>query len=707
MFKHINMKNLLIAFMAFLLISSCKKEEGLIAVEKLIFSRAVVWTAVEGTVKLTASVTPNNAADKSLTWTSSDNNIATAAADGTVTGKSIGTVTITATSVSDPTKTATCEVTVTDILATGIAIAPNPAAVLEGKTLQLTVAVVPSNAANKEVTWSSSDPDKAAVDPNTGIVTGMAKGTVTITAVSKDGSNLTDAVTLSVVPKARIISINPPAPLVRIGAAAMALTAAVSPSDAMQDVTWSSSDPSKAAIDASGLVTLIAPGTITITAVAADESGAAGVATLTVMGSNDAAIALGDENFLTPLPAAGGTVTIANAPRTIASTIAAVKVTLATAPLSSIKIGGANFTQGQTVNFTSPVTFTVTAQDGVTVRTYTVAITAYHADTNPYGIYTVAHLNDVRNNKAGSYKMMNKIVLPARNAAGAVAAGISDYADKGWLPIAHDDAGGSFTGKFDGGNFFVDNFYINRSDLNYAGLFGKTSGAVISNTGITGSASPAVTGSRYVGALAGYIRGGSVSNCYAHVAVRLESRVYFPNVYAGGLLGALSDASLSASYSSGNVSGNLSASGILNIGGLAGNLQGGAASSISNCFATGDIDANAEFIYGGGLAGTLNVSTANCYAAGDVACTAEVNKIGAFGGTRATYTNCYRNSDAAITANGQPATLMDASVTTPKTKAQMQDDAFKNLLNHGGSAWGRDGGKNDGLPYIIGVGVGR
>ncbi|PGH37732.1 MAG: hypothetical protein CRN43_19375, partial [Candidatus Nephrothrix sp. EaCA] len=86
----------------------------------------------------TASVTPNNASDKSLTWTSSDNNIAVAAADGTVTGKSIGTVTITATSVSDPTKTATCEVTITDILATGIVIAPNPASVLEGKTLQLT-----------------------------------------------------------------------------------------------------------------------------------------------------------------------------------------------------------------------------------------------------------------------------------------------------------------------------------------------------------------------------------------------------------------------------------------------------------------------------------------------------------------------------------------------------------------------------------------
>src|SRR6218665_371606 len=118
------------------------------------------------------------------------------------------------------------------------------------------------------------------------------------------------------------------------------------------------------------------------------------------------------------------------------------------------------------------------------------------------------------------FRMMSLASAPSRgNLAGGLAAGISDYADKGWLPIAHDaDGVGSFTGKFDGGNFSVDNFYINRSDLNYAGLFGRTSGAVISNTGIRGDASPAVTGSRFVGALAGFIQGGSVTRCYADAA---------------------------------------------------------------------------------------------------------------------------------------------------------------------------------------------
>src|SRR6218665_928149 len=613
--------------------ATAKPLEGLTVVP------AVLPLQVGGARQLEVNVSPADATDRRVTFESSDAAKASVSATGAVTALAAGTAVITVTSVSDPAKTARCEVTLTDILVTRITVTSPvaPAAVLEDKTLHLGVVVEPSNAANKGVTWSSSDPDKAAVDPNTGIVTGKLKGLVTITAASKDGSNISNTLNLTVTPRVRTIAVNPSNPSVRIGTAVVTrLTATVSPSDAAQAVTWTSSDPTKASIDASGTVTPIAPGTITITAVASDGSGTVGTALLTVLGSNDAsvsAIALGDENFPLPVPSAGGTTTLNNAPRTVASDITAVKVNITAAANATIKIGTNAFVSGGTANFSAPVTFTVTAQDGTTVRTYTVSITAYHADTNPYGIYTVAHLNDVRNNKAGSYKMINNIVLPARNEAGAVATSISDYADKGWLPIAH-DAGGTFTGKFDGGNFSVDNFYINRNAAGdyYTGLFGRTSGAVISNTGITGSASPAVTGSRYVGALAGLVNGGSVTNCYAHVAVRLESNVAnLLGSCAGGLIGYMAYGSLSASYSSGNVSGNLSASGNLNIGGLAGAL--GQTANISNCFAAGNIVARSSFaVYGGGLAGVLYASTANCYAAGNVACTArsaQDNNIGA------------------------------------------------------------------------------
>src|SRR6218665_2157343 len=267
-------------------------------------------------------------------------------------------------------------------------------------------------------------------------------------------------------------------------------------------------------------------------------------------------------------------------------------------------------------------------------------------------------------------------------------------------------------GKFDGGNFFVDNFYINRSDVNYTGLFGAISVAIISNTGITGNASPAVTGSEYVGALAGLVIHSSVSNCYAHVAVRCESHDANVIAYAGGLLGWSRETFLSASYSSGNVSGNLSGNrAFLHIGGLAGVLEG-TVENIRNCFAAGDINAvGSSLINGGGLEGLLLSSIANCYATGNVLCRgAQTTNIGVlFGntGTSISTANCYRNSGATITNGDQPATPKDSSISTSKTKAEMQTNAFRDLLNSGTSVWGRDGGKNDGLPYIIGVGVGR
>src|SRR6218665_2029567 len=113
------MKNLLIAFAALLLvssgtlllISSCKKKADAVAVDGVTISPPAVSVKVDETAKLPASVTPENAADKSLTWNSSDNTIATVA-DGVVTGKSIGTATVTVTSKSNPSKSAVCAVTV-------------------------------------------------------------------------------------------------------------------------------------------------------------------------------------------------------------------------------------------------------------------------------------------------------------------------------------------------------------------------------------------------------------------------------------------------------------------------------------------------------------------------------------------------------------------------------------------------------------------
>jgi len=280
-----------------------------------------------------------------------------------------------------------------------IAVTPSSPHVAVRLTQQLTVAIEPSDAEKKEVTWSSSDPSKAVVDAS-GLVTGIEKGTAVITAATTDGSNIKETVTVHVMVNAAAIAITPFNPSVGVGGN-LAFVAAVLPADAAQAVTWTSSDPNIAVIDpVTGVATGKTIGTVTIKAAAAVAGGTdvSHQTTLTVK-SHEASIAitLGEENFAVETPAAGYYTSVANAPRTVISDITKVKVNVTPAAHASVKIGSRVFISGYPLDFTSPVTFTVTAQDG-TAKNYTLAIAAYNATANPYGIYTVKHLIDMAGN---------------------------------------------------------------------------------------------------------------------------------------------------------------------------------------------------------------------------------------------------------------------------------------------------------------------
>ncbi len=140
-------------------------------------------TLVEGErFTLTATVLPSNATDKAVTWSSSKESVATVT-NGVVTAKSTGVAIITA-KVSD--KEATCVVTVEkDVIAvTNIILSQEEATFAEGETLVLTATVLPSNATDKTVTWSSSKESVATV--TNGVVTAIAPGTAVITAKAGD-----------------------------------------------------------------------------------------------------------------------------------------------------------------------------------------------------------------------------------------------------------------------------------------------------------------------------------------------------------------------------------------------------------------------------------------------------------------------------------------------------------------------------------------
>ncbi len=134
---------------------------------------------------LTATVAPNNATNKNVIWSSSDSTIVTVDANGKVSGVAAGTASITATT-EDGGFTATCAVTVSNIVVTGVSLNETSKELKVGDEFTLTATVAPNNATNKNVTWSSSDSTIVAVDAN-GKVTGVAAGSASITATTEDG----------------------------------------------------------------------------------------------------------------------------------------------------------------------------------------------------------------------------------------------------------------------------------------------------------------------------------------------------------------------------------------------------------------------------------------------------------------------------------------------------------------------------------------
>ena len=137
---------------------------------------------------LTATVSPNDATNKAVTWTSSNDALATVD-NGHVTAIAAGTPTITVTTV-DGSFTATCNLNITNVAVTGVTLDESNAIIYTGSlenTVQLTATVAPSNATNKAVTWTSSNTSVATVS-STGLVTSVAAGSTTITATTTDGS---------------------------------------------------------------------------------------------------------------------------------------------------------------------------------------------------------------------------------------------------------------------------------------------------------------------------------------------------------------------------------------------------------------------------------------------------------------------------------------------------------------------------------------
>ena len=225
------------------------------------------------TETLSAQVKPDDATDTRLTWSSSDKTVATVA-NGKVTALKAGSTQIRVTSFEGGFQ-AVCNLTVKQH-ATGLDLSHSTRTIYLGQTVTMTATVLPSDASDKSVTWTSSNSDIVSVTQN-GSVTANAMGEAEITATSNDGgfSKSCKVTVIEPLVPATSLTLTPKTMSLNIGESG-SLELQILPNDCNEILEWKSSDPSVATVNA-GDITALAAGTTTITVRGSNTSASATV----------------------------------------------------------------------------------------------------------------------------------------------------------------------------------------------------------------------------------------------------------------------------------------------------------------------------------------------------------------------------------------------------------------------------------------------
>ena len=244
-------------------------------------------------VQLTATVYPEDADIKDVTWSSS-NGALKVDENGLVTcvDYSYGEAVVTATAKDGSGVTATCKVTLKQRQITSLSLSADELSLERTSTALLTSHIIPDNADRPALIWRSSDENVATVNypgvfSTEGFVTAVGVGEAVITAYTIDGSGITATCKVIVTPKL-VTSVTLDQSELTIEKTYTAqLSATIAPEDADNcTVTWTSDNEEVATVDGHGLVTAVGEGTATITATANDGSGVSASCVVTVTFTN-------------------------------------------------------------------------------------------------------------------------------------------------------------------------------------------------------------------------------------------------------------------------------------------------------------------------------------------------------------------------------------------------------------------------------------
>ena len=253
-------KGLLFAFTAIILLA-CEKAPEEVRVESVSLSQSTAEMLIGESVQLSATVLPSNATDKTVIWASSKQSVATITESGRVTAIAEGVSTITA---SASGKSATCMVTVSKgyVAVSSVTLNKQTLSLEKGASETLSATVLPADATNKTVTWTTSNSSIANVDQS-GKVTAIGGGSATITAKA---DNQTATCTVAVTVPVTSISLDRES-LTLEEEGTTVLVATIEPADATdKSITWSSSNTAIVTVDNAGKVTAVKEGSAVITA---------------------------------------------------------------------------------------------------------------------------------------------------------------------------------------------------------------------------------------------------------------------------------------------------------------------------------------------------------------------------------------------------------------------------------------------------------
>jgi len=264
MLKKIKSTSLVVLLVLSLLsITSCSKKKSLkVSVQNITITQTATSIEIGATLQLNIEISPKEAEQISVKWESNDPTIASVDAMGKLTALSEGSAIITVSS-NDTDKTATFTINVSkkQIPLTSLGMNFQTYKLAQNETIKLECTLVPVDATDAEIKWTSSDDEIATVDEN-GLVTSIALGDVTITAQSKEIKATCD---IKVFVPVQNITITQTTNSIEIGAI-LQLNADVLPKEAGNiSINWESNEPTIASVDATGKLIAISEGSAIIT----------------------------------------------------------------------------------------------------------------------------------------------------------------------------------------------------------------------------------------------------------------------------------------------------------------------------------------------------------------------------------------------------------------------------------------------------------